>query len=131
MDRKKGILAAGTFTGLILITILALGFGSLQASSADSGANDPAAAGVVAPASNNTDAEQALREWQAYGAELEQTIQTLQERDAVYQQQLQSANDTITTLQNEVNAANSAPSYGQEQHENEEHEAYEFQAFDD
>ena len=31
MSRTKGILAAGTLTGLVLITILALGFGRLQA----------------------------------------------------------------------------------------------------
>jgi hypothetical protein len=33
VNRTKSIIAAGTFTGLILITILALGFGSLQANS--------------------------------------------------------------------------------------------------
>jgi hypothetical protein len=41
MDRKKGILAAGTFTGLILITILALGFGNFQASAAGEGVSMP------------------------------------------------------------------------------------------
>jgi hypothetical protein len=129
MDRKKGILAAGTFTGLILITILALGFGSLRTSSAVSEATTPPTAEVAAPAANSPDADQALQEWQTYSAELEQTIQTLLERDALYQQQLDTANETITSLQDEVNAANSASYHEEEEHE--EYEEYEHEEYDD
>jgi len=131
MNRKKGIIAAGTFTGLILLTILALGFGSLQTSSADSEA-DSSAADISPPATDNVNAEQALQQWQTYGAELEQTVRTLQERDLAYQQQLEQANQTITTLQNEINANNSAPANQQyKEHERAEHESYEFGERDD
>lgn len=130
MNRTKGILAAGTFTGLILITILALGFGSLQASSAEKGVDMPTTAEIAPPAVDNLNAEAALQEWQAYSAELEQTILTLQARDAAYQEQLDAANETILSLQDDINAANSAPVYEEheehEQHESEEHEYGEY-----
>ena len=131
MNRKKGIIAAGTFTGLILLTILALGFGNLRASSANSGA-DSSAADISPPATDNVNAEQALQQWQTYGAELEQTVRTLQERDLAYQQQLEQANQTITTLQNQINANNSAPAYqDHEEHERAEHELSVFGEHDD
>lgn len=129
MNRTKGILAAGTFTGLILITILALGFGRLQASSADNNAELPATAEIVPPSTDNADMEQALQEWQNYSHELEQTISALQARDVAYQQQLEAANATITSLQDEINNTNSVSRF--EEHESNEHEAHEDGGFDE
>lgn len=139
MNRKKGILAAGTFTGLVLITLLALGFGNLQAKSVADTAVAPAAAEVVLPETNGMTNEQALQAWQDYSAQLENTVQTMQERDATYQQQLEAANQTILQLQDQINSANSAPAfygdddddrYGHEEHEYEEHE-HEHEEYDD
>lgn len=129
MDRKRGILAAGTLTGLLLITLLALGFGNLQAKSAEDTAVAPAAAAVALPQTNGMTTEQALQAWQDYSAQLEQTVQTMQERDAAYQQQLDMANQTIIQLQDQINSANSAPTtsfFGEREHEAHEHEFGEF-----
>lgn len=125
MDRKKGILAAGTLTGLVLITILALGFGHLQAQSAADTAVAPTTTEVSLPETNGMTAEEALQAWQAYSAELEQTVLTMQERDAAYQQQLDAANQTILQLQDQINSANSAPAFFGDDHERFEHEAHE------
>jgi predicted nucleic acid-binding Zn-ribbon protein len=134
MNRTKGILAAGTLTGLVLITILALGFGNLQAKSADDTAVAPAAAEVSLPQTNGLTTEEALQAWQDYSVQLEQTVQTMQGRDAAYQQQLDAANQTIIQLQDQINSANSAPAssfFGEhEEHEHEEHE-HEFGEHDD
>ncbi|MCB8945662.1 MAG: hypothetical protein H6658_18080 [Ardenticatenaceae bacterium] len=126
MTRTKAILAAGTFTGLVLITILALGFGRLQAGAAGETAVTPAALEVQMPQTDGATNEEALKAWQEYSAELEQTVQTMQERDAAYQQQLDVANQTILQLQDQINSANSAPvsddRWEHEEHEHEEHE---------
>lgn len=143
MTRTKGILAAGTFTGLVLITILALGFGPLNRSQAQS-SGDTAAAPAGEPAllnSNGLNSEEAVRAWQDYSTQLEETVRTLQERDSAYQQQLDAANQTILQLQDQINN-DPAPSFfgnheareeheEHEDHEHDEHEAFEFEGFDD
>ncbi len=132
MDRKRGILAAGTLTGLVLITLLALGFGNLQAKSVEDTTVAPTTAEVALPQTNGMAAEEALQAWQDYSAQLEQTVQTMQGRDAAYQQQLEAANQTIIQLQDQINSANSAPAasfFGE--HEEHEHEEHEFGDFDD
>lgn len=137
MDRKKGILAAGTFTGLVLITLLALGFGNLQAKSAEDTAVAPAAVEVMLPETNGMTAAEALQAWQDYSTELEQTVLTMQDRDAAYQQQLDAANQTILQLQDQINSVNSAPAtYGDDdddryEHEEREHEEHEHEEYDD
>lgn len=137
MDRKKGILAAGTLTGLVLITLLALGFGNLQAKSAEDTAVAPATAEVTLPETNGMAAEDALQAWQDYSTELEQTVRTMQDRDAAYQQQLDAANQTILQLQDQINSVNSAPAYygddddDRYEHEEHEHEEHEHEDYDD
>lgn len=144
MDRTKGILAAGTFTGLVLITALVLGFGNFRAKSVEDAAAPLSAAEISPPATDGIKIEQALQEWQTYSAELEQTVRTMQKRETAYQQQLDAANQTILQLQNEINGANNAPiaSFSDEdesrEHESLEHESFEhesheqeFEEFDD
>lgn len=123
MNRTKGILAAGTFTGLILITILALGFGNIQAKSADT-AVALTASQVALPQTDGMTPEQAVQAWQEYSAQLEQTVQTMQGRDAAYQQQLDAANQTIVQMQNQINSAPLTGFFN-------EHEAHEFGEHDD
>jgi hypothetical protein len=130
MNSTKSILAVGTFAGLVLITILALGFGDLQARSTEDTAVAPSAAEISLPQTNNMSNEEALQAWQAYSAELEQTVRTMQDRDTAYQQQLDAANQTILQLQDQINGANSAPNFfgdNRNEHEEHEHEAYEFE----
>ncbi len=105
MNRTKGILAAGTLTGLVLITLLALGFGNLGATA------DNATAVSQQPQIVTTDtaAQDAVQAWQDYSAGLEQTVRTLQERESAYQSQIDSANQTIVNLQGQVNSAGSNP----------------------
>lgn len=121
MNRTKGILAAGTLTGLVLITILALGFGNLRADrnadvaaeTAVSPVNMSAATTVssAADAQINEEAVQAVQAWQQYSAELEETVRTMQTREAAYQAQLEAANQTILQLQDSINTANSSASF--------------------
>ena len=113
MNRKKGILAAGTLTGLVLITILGLGFGNLGAL-ASGGSSDTAVQQEIPqqPQVDTTDpaAAEAVQAWQDYSSELEQTVRVMQEREAAYQSQLDQANNTIVNLQDQVNTSNSAAS---------------------
>ena len=110
MNRTKGILAAGTLTGLVLITLLALGFGNIQAKQADATtAVAPAIIDGTVPQTNDMTKDQAIQAWQDYSSQLEQTIRTMQNRETAYQQQLDAANQTILQLQDQLNSANSAP----------------------
>lgn len=124
MNRTKAILAAGTITGLLLLTLLALGLGDLQAKSAGDTAVSPSAVEVQLPQTNSMANQEALQAWQTYSAELEQTVRTMQERETAYQQQLDAANQTILQLQDQINSTNSAPAYhgDDESYEHEEHE---------
>jgi hypothetical protein len=139
MSRTKGILAAGTLTGLVLITILALGFGSLQAQSSRNMPFVPATE-VGIPPTNSLANEETLQAWQDYSAQLEQTVRVLQERDIAYQQQLEASNQTILQLQDQMNSGRSTfgeheeherEEHEHEEHEHEEHEGFEFGEFDD
>ena len=131
MNRTKGILTAATLTGLVLITILALGFGSLEEWSSGDGAAAPAAEAGL-PSANDLTNEETLQAWQEYSAQLEDTVRVLQDRDAAYQQQLDTANQIILQLQDQINN-NTVPSSFEEheEHERGEHEAFEFGEFDD
>jgi predicted nucleic acid-binding Zn-ribbon protein len=128
MNRTKSILAAGTLTALVLITLLALGFGNLQAKSADT-AVAPAAGEVQLPQTMDQTSgmtpEQAVQAWQDYSAQLEQTVRTMQTRETTYQQQLDAANQTILQMQDQINSINSAPApFFSEEHEHGEHEEH-------
>lgn len=109
MNRKKGVLTAGALTGLLLIALLALGFGNSQAKSADVTAVAPAAIVETVPQTTGMTNDQAIQAWQDYSAQLEQTVRTMQQRESAYQQQLDAANQTILQLQDQINSLNSAP----------------------
>ena len=100
MTQKKGILIAGTLTGLILMTLLAFSFTNVATLFARDDAQ------VVQPAqsleSNAPVDSQALQE---YATELESALQTMQQREAEYQQQLQAANQTIIEMQQPVQSS--------------------------
>jgi hypothetical protein len=139
MNRTKGILAAGSLTGLVLMTMLALGFSGLGAwgtGEEETAVSDPITTVIQEPQMDQN-AGETVRAWQKYGRDLETTLQTMQEREAQYQAQIEAANQTILQLQDQVNSANAAPSIqiiapanapvsapvSHEQHE--EHEAHE------
>ncbi|MBK8986347.1 MAG: hypothetical protein IPM39_09740 [Chloroflexi bacterium] len=140
MNRTKGILAAGTLTGLVLITLLALGFGNLRAAGGSTTAVPTTTISTTTtdlplPETGSLTNEEALQAWQEYSVQLEQTVRTMQERETVYQAQLDAANQTILQLQNDINSANanSAPAFtgGDDNGEHEEHEEHEHEEYDD
>ncbi len=111
MNRIKGILAAGTLTGLVLITILALSWGNVSGAAANAPA-EPAA--IVQPMA--TDAATL----QAQNVQLQNALQTMQAREAQYQAQIEAANQSITQLQSQpvAQSANSRTSFlGGREHE--------------
>ncbi len=131
MSRTKSILAAGSLTGLVLITILALGLRSINA---DSGTESSSAADsqtrieIQQPQSGAT-ADEALQSWQTYSSDLENTVQIMQEREAAYQSQIEAANLAIIELQDQVSSANTAVNqmgadthYDDDEYEHEEYE---------
>lgn len=131
MNRKSGILAAGTLTGLVLIIILIFGMSGLNAAENNSTTLPSAADAIVVdqPTANTTNSE-TLQAWQTYSSELENTVETLQRREGQYQAELNTANETILQLQDQINAANSAPAaFEHDEHhelgEHDQHEAYE------
>ena len=118
MNRLKGMIAAGTLTGLILITVVVLSIRNANAAAeADSA--------PVILTQNQPDAslngEEAVQAWQTYSAELENTIRVMQDREGQYQTELEAANTTILDLQDQLNNANQSASY-REHEEHEEHE---------
>lgn len=144
MNRTKGILAAGTLTGLVIITLLGLGFGNLGSLIAASDGGEPAVPLQIPqePQLTTTDpaAEEAVQAWQDYSSNLEETVRVMQERESAYQSQIDTANDTIVNLQDQINSANSAASSGGGGHyedddddgyEHEEHEEHEDHDDDD
>ena len=112
MNRTKGILAAGTLTGLVLVTLLALGFRNIGVKTDEGAATAvPEPTPIVVeeqPVDNSAD-EAAIQAWQEYTAQLENTVNTMQSRENEYQVQLDSANQTIIQLQDQINSANAAP----------------------
>lgn len=112
MNRTKGILAAGSLTGLVLITVLALGFSGLGAwgtGEAETAVTEPTPTIIQEPQVDQN-ASETVRAWQKYGRDLETTVQTMQEREAQYQAEIEAANQTILQLQDQVNSANAAAS---------------------
>lgn len=134
MNRTRGILAAGTLTGLVLITILALGFANLRAGGESATAVSPTTTANNALPLPNTGSmtnEEALQAWQQYSAELEQSVRTMQERDAAYQSQLDAANQTILQLQNDINQANSAPAFYDNHDDDDDDDGYRYEAYEE
>jgi len=97
MNRLQGILAAGTLTGLIIITVLAFSWrdaagqqGSLPAEgSLDS---RPANAAMI---NNDGDVQAQIAGLQRYNEQLESAVQIYQAREAQYQQQIELANQAL------------------------------------
>jgi septal ring factor EnvC (AmiA/AmiB activator) len=127
MNRTKGIIIAGTLTGLLLITILALGLGKVGAKSPESALPTTNAPEVTASDATNEQLRQELKAWQEYSQQLEQTVRIMQGREAQYQQQLESANQVIVQLQDQINRGNTI----RPRSFFEENESHEFGEFDD
>ena len=120
MNRMKAILAAGTLTGLLLITALTFGLGG--GADAETAVDAPAAATeiivnpVVMPgeadvaAGTETTAQieaatagQQAQAYQVYAKDLETALKTMQSREAEYQLQIETANQTVLQLQDQLN----------------------------
>ncbi|MFN2190445.1 MAG: hypothetical protein ACK2T3_16905 [Candidatus Promineifilaceae bacterium] len=131
MSRTKSLLAAGTFIGLVLITIMALGLGTLKAQPAGD-ANAAPESNAQPTASNDLTDEETIQAWKDYSTQLEQAVRALQERERIYQERLNTSNQTIVQLQDQINT-NPAPPFfrNSDEHERQEHEGLEFGEFDD
>ena len=134
MNRTKGILTAGTLTGLVLVTLLALGFRGVNSQAEDATAvPEIIVQPVVSPAA---DGSQAAPGDQSYTQQLETALTSMQAREATYRTQLDAANQTIVQLQDQINAdraaqtasasANSAYAEYEDDDDHDEHEAYGF-----
>ena len=103
MNRIKGILTAGTLTGLVLITALVFGFSK----SNGNGVTETAVPSgiiinpIVVP--SEIDTQTAVSGDANYTQQLEGTLQLMQSREAEYQTQIEAANQTILQLQDQVN----------------------------
>jgi hypothetical protein len=106
MNRRKAIIVAASITGIVLVTILALGFDSVIAKSNDV-QQLPVTPDVSSSDANSSGLQKDLLAWQQYSQQLEQTVIVMQQRETQYRQQLASANQTIVQLQNEINSSNS------------------------
>lgn len=100
MTQKKGILIAGTFTGLILLTMLAFGFSNVSALFGRDSALAVQPVPAMQPVQTLDGSSQAdMQALQDYVLRLESTLQTMQIREAQYQQRLQAANQVIVEMQ--------------------------------
>ncbi|MCA9957856.1 MAG: hypothetical protein KC443_02410 [Anaerolineales bacterium] len=111
MTRIKGIIAAGTLTGLVLLTVLALGF-----------RNAGAAKETTVNTATAVTTPQQLQDMQTYTTQLEDALQTMQAREAQYQQQIEAANQTIHQLQSQSSTAPTGNYWSE--HEEHEHGDY-------
>lgn len=127
MYRTKGILIAASLTALVLVTILALGFGKVIANSNDAAGGASSAAKLNPSGTGQGDLQQQLNAWQKYSQELEQTVRIMQQRETQYQQKLESANQKIVQLQQTINSG----SFLQARPFYEEREGNELGEFDD
>lgn len=129
MDRLKGILAAGTLTGLVLITAVAFSLGG-PADATNAPPTEPAIViqTVYVPqeetAVQNSAPSQVVTSGQGdasqeYITQLEAALQVMQTREGQYQTQIETANQTITQLEGQMNqTASNAPLAGQyEEHD--------------
>jgi len=137
MKNHKGMIATGVLSGLVIITLLMVGLGNIAAVVEKGSVGPQKTKQIPQDANTNTSSDEALRAWQQYSAELEQTIITMQDRENSYQDQIDLANQTILQLQDELNAANSSTSnrmlfrYEDDHEEHEEHESHEGFEHDD
>lgn len=147
MNRVKGILAAGTLTGLVLVTVLALGFKSVKSQTQESTAVpeiivQPVIESAPMPASDaatTTGSSQPTNTGQSYIQQLEETLTTMQGREAVYRDQIDAANQTILQLQDQINTDrtaqaafnNSVSNYQENDDDHDDHEDHEDHDDDD
>ena len=100
MTQKKGILIAGTLTGLILLTMLAFGFANVSALfGRDDAQTVPPVPALQPGQALESSAPADIQALQDYVLRLESTVQTMQLREAQYQQRLQAANQVIVEMQ--------------------------------
>lgn len=106
MNRTKGILAAGTLTGLVLVTLLALGFRNVDGQGqAATAVPEIIVQPVMSPAAESSQVDNTD---QSYTQQLEAALTTLQAREAAYRTQLDAANQTIVQLQDQINSDRAA-----------------------
>lgn len=122
MNRTKSIIAAGSLTGLVLITVLALGFRNLTQVTQTV---TPAPEIILQPLPTDTTATPTA-------AELQAQVDALLAREGQYQAAIEQANQTITDLQTQQTQLLSAPmgGGGEEHDEYEEHEGYEDEEYE-
>ncbi len=128
MTRMKGILTAGTLTGLLLVTALIFGFGNSNGDVASETAVPPeiivnpivmpeepmenvqvktttsVQTAPTSPTGNSQTRGQAVSGDATYTQQLEEALQLMQSREAEYQTQIETANQTIIELQDQTNA---------------------------
>lgn len=117
MDKKQlaNLLGAGTLTGLILASILLFGQGRLNDSSSALETQTMSNPVIVEVEQPVTDPNAAAL--QAQNEQLQEALQTMQERETAYQEQIDIANQALAEQ-----AANTAPAYEGEMEEEEEEE---------
>ena len=124
MNRTKSIIAAGSLTGLVLATVLALGFRDLTQVTQTT---TPAPEIILQPLPPDSTADPTV-------AELQAQIDALLAREGQYQAVIEQANQTIIDLQTQQTPLLSAQMGGggeyeehdeHEEHEHDEHEEHE------
>ncbi len=118
MDRMKGILTAGTLTGLVLMVALVFGFNDqgVKETATPTGP-DIIVNPIVVPEGSNAETADST-----YIQQLESAVQTMQSREAEYQTQIETANETILQLQDQVNSSRS--SYNEYEYDDDDDEGY-------
>lgn len=149
MNRMKGILAAGTLTGLLLVTGLAFGFGKsdkevVSETAVPQEIPETIVNPIVIPeepvenvwvktgANTETAVSGNADEQSIYTQQLESALQTMQAREAEYRTQIDTANQTILQLQDRVNSQITASaSSNYTEYEDDEYGEYEDNDDDD
>lgn len=125
-DRKTLLFAAGGVTGLIAITVLALGIGPSNFAFAESSAAAVTpTVEVAAPTASppaTADANEQLAQALDQNAQLRQALALMQEREAVYRRQLEQAGQDIQSLQAALDQPAAAWNGDDDHDEDEAHE---------
>jgi len=145
MNRVKGILAAGTLTGLVLATLLAFGFKSANSQGQAATAVPEIIVQPVIESPTVIDEDTATTiggnqpDNADYVQQLEEALLTMQGREALYRDQIDTANQTILQLQDQINSDrvsqaafnNRANSYQEHDDDHDDHDDHEDHDDDD